>query len=97
MKVLFENERYLKAFRVLVYSLLPSLIILSFVGMGSLIKSVSFLLFGIWSCSLGCTFFGKIYQEVSVLKKAINSLLGSVLLLSGLMSLLALIINSVSF
>jgi hypothetical protein len=54
-----KEINHFKKLRSIIYSLLPALILLSFFLEKELIKSLFFLVFGIWACSFGCSFFNQ--------------------------------------
>ena len=54
-----KEKDHFKKLRSIIYSLLPALILLSFFLEKELIKSLFFLVFGIWACSFGFSFFNQ--------------------------------------
>ena len=61
----------LKSLRIIVYSLIPALVLFSFLGYEHFTKVMAFLLFGAWAFSWSASFFYKAKNSCTAVKSTV--------------------------
>ena len=89
-----KEKDHFKKLRRVIYSLLPALILLSFFLKKELIKSLFFLVFGVWACSLGCSFFNQSKTKKQSPKNSALYLVSLIYFILGIGALNALVVGT---